>query len=213
MSNSTTIIKFCIVLVERLIGTVSNIFCTEANNFKRPDRLGCFYPCYTSKFNHPLPGKQSGVVLVVGLIMLLLLTLIGVTGSQTTGLEEKMTGNKKNYNIAFQAAESALRAGEAATATIVAANYYTGSTQPYDWANAKVSPYHGGTLVGVQVANAPKYIIEMIGTTNTVTSSGGSLEAGTAASASGTANWYRITAQGKGTDANAVVTLQSIYKR
>ena len=115
--------------------------------------------------------------------------------------------------MAFQAAESALRAGEAATATVVAANYYTGSTLPYDWASAKVTPYHGGTLAGEPSANAPKFVIEMIGTTNIATGTGGSLEAGTASGATGTANWYRITAQGRGGDANAVVTLQSIYKR
>jgi len=55
---------------------------------------------------------QSGAVLVIGLIMLLLLTLIGVTGSQVTGLEEKMSGNIRDRNIAFQAAESALRDAE-----------------------------------------------------------------------------------------------------
>ncbi|MCF6251350.1 MAG: PilX N-terminal domain-containing pilus assembly protein [Methylococcaceae bacterium] len=56
--------------------------------------------------------KQAGVVLVVSLIMLLLLTLIGVSGMQSTGLEEKMAGNKRNRNLAFQAAEAALRHAE-----------------------------------------------------------------------------------------------------
>ena len=55
---------------------------------------------------------QSGVVLVISLIMLLLLTLIGVTAMQTTSLEEKMSGNLRDKNLAFQAAESALRAAE-----------------------------------------------------------------------------------------------------
>ncbi len=52
--------------------------------------------------------KQSGVVLVISMIMLLLLTLIGVTGTQVTTLEEKMAGNARDQNLAFQAAESAL---------------------------------------------------------------------------------------------------------
>ena len=56
---------------------------------------------------------QNGAVLFVSLIMLILLTLIGVTGSQVTGLEEKMAGNNRDQNIAFQSAEAALRAGEA----------------------------------------------------------------------------------------------------
>jgi len=56
--------------------------------------------------------KQSGVVLVISLIMLLLLTIIGVTAMQVTGLEEKMAGNNKDKNVAFQAAEAALRDSE-----------------------------------------------------------------------------------------------------
>ncbi|MDQ7091093.1 MAG: PilX N-terminal domain-containing pilus assembly protein [Methylococcales bacterium] len=56
--------------------------------------------------------NQSGVVLVVSLIMLVLLSLIGITGTQVTGLEEKMANNNRDKNLAFQAAEAALRAGE-----------------------------------------------------------------------------------------------------
>jgi Tfp pilus assembly protein PilX len=55
---------------------------------------------------------QAGVVLVISLIMLLALTLIGVTSSNVTGLEEKMAANSKDVNLAFQAAEAALRAAE-----------------------------------------------------------------------------------------------------
>ncbi|WP_411728113.1 PilX N-terminal domain-containing pilus assembly protein [Methyloglobulus sp.] len=57
--------------------------------------------------------QQSGAVLAIGLFMLLLLTLIGITGSQVTTLEEKMAGNSRDQNVAFQSAEGALRAGEA----------------------------------------------------------------------------------------------------
>ncbi|MCI0655298.1 MAG: PilX N-terminal domain-containing pilus assembly protein [Methylococcaceae bacterium] len=44
--------------------------------------------------------------------MLLVLTLIGVSGMQTTIMEEKMSGNSRDYNLAFQAAEVALRNAE-----------------------------------------------------------------------------------------------------
>lgn len=62
--------------------------------------------------------NQSGVVLIVSLIMLLLLTIIGVAGVQSTSLEEKMAGNKRDRNLAFQSAEAALRAGEARIETL-----------------------------------------------------------------------------------------------
>jgi type IV pilus assembly protein PilX len=57
-------------------------------------------------------NHQSGAVLVISLIMLLLLTLIGISSIQTTSLEEKMAGNLRDRNIAFQAAESAIRDAE-----------------------------------------------------------------------------------------------------
>ncbi len=59
---------------------------------------------------------QSGVVLAISLIMLVLLTLIGLSAMQTTTLQEKMSGNMLDKNIAFQAAESALKAAEASLA-------------------------------------------------------------------------------------------------
>ncbi len=56
--------------------------------------------------------RQSGVVLIISLIMLLALTMIGITSSSVTGLEEKMVANSKDVNLAFQAAEATLRAAE-----------------------------------------------------------------------------------------------------
>ncbi|HKK14559.1 MAG TPA: PilX N-terminal domain-containing pilus assembly protein [Gammaproteobacteria bacterium] len=51
-------------------------------------------------------------MLVVSLLILLVLTIIGVTAMSTTNLEEKMAGNMRTKNLTFQAAESGLRAGE-----------------------------------------------------------------------------------------------------
>ena len=58
-------------------------------------------------------NNQSGVVLIISLILLLAITLIGVTGSNVTSLEERMSANSKDTNLAFQAAEAALRDAEA----------------------------------------------------------------------------------------------------
>jgi type IV pilus assembly protein PilX len=157
---------------------------------------------------YSLLKHQCGVVLPISMIMLLLLTLIGITGSQVTGLEEKMAGNSRDYNLAFQAAEAALRAGEAATAGTPV--LYTGA-QPVDWSNDAVTTYSGGTLT--DVSEAPIYVIESLpGTTGTQTGAGGSLEAGTPPDST-SISWYRITARGTGGSTNAVVVLQSTYKR
>jgi Tfp pilus assembly protein PilX len=55
--------------------------------------------------------SQSGVTLIISLVLLLLLTLIAVSSMKTTGLQEKMAGNDRDRNLAFQAAEAALGAG------------------------------------------------------------------------------------------------------
>jgi type IV pilus assembly protein PilX len=56
------------------------------------------------------PKTQSGAALVVGLIVLLIMTLLGVAsmGSMTTEL--KMAANVQNQNTAFQAATAAIEA-------------------------------------------------------------------------------------------------------
>jgi type IV pilus assembly protein PilX len=57
--------------------------------------------------------RNQGAVLPIGLIFLMLLTLLGISNVRVTSLEEKMSGNSKDQNLAFQYAEMALRAGEA----------------------------------------------------------------------------------------------------
>ncbi len=55
-------------------------------------------------FNH----KQQGVVLVVGLLMLLVITMVGVTAMSGTTSNERMTANHQFQTLSFQAAESAI---------------------------------------------------------------------------------------------------------
>lgn len=61
--------------------------------------------------------NQRGVTLVVSLIFLLLLTILGITAMNTSTLQEKMSGNLRDQDMALQAAESALRGGETALRT------------------------------------------------------------------------------------------------
>jgi len=165
--------------------------------------------------------NQTGVVLVVSLVMLLLLTLIGLTGMQTTSLEEKMAGNIRNQNLAFQAAESALRAGEAVLtqATLPSFNntngmYAEGSaasifddlTGTSVWAAATTVTYSTGTLANT--AEDPEYIIQKMPSVG-----GGGSGSSLDATSFTTSEYFRVTAMGKGGDTTAVAVVQSIYKR
>ena len=55
---------------------------------------------------------QSGATLVIGLMLLLVMTLIGVTSMKTTSLQEKMAGSLRNNILAQGGVESALRHAE-----------------------------------------------------------------------------------------------------
>lgn len=56
--------------------------------------------------------RQNGMTLVVSLVILVAMTLLGVTSMQSTRTEIAMAGNLREANITFNAAEVGLRAGE-----------------------------------------------------------------------------------------------------
>ena len=53
--------------------------------------------------------KQKGVTLFTALIFLVMLSLLGVNVAQMSGMEERMSGNSRSRDLAFQAAEAALK--------------------------------------------------------------------------------------------------------
>lgn len=57
--------------------------------------------------------QQRGAALVIVLLLLLVMTLLGLASLRATLLEERMTGALFDRSLAFQAAEAALREGEA----------------------------------------------------------------------------------------------------
>ena len=179
-------------------------------------QLTGLYPIRTPRKN------QSGAILIVSLIMLLLITIIGVTGSQVTGLEEKMAGNMRDQNSAFQSAEAGLRAGEATTAnslefSCVGSNgYFDRSTAtacataaPY-WQTFNWSDTNRTVTFISNTINYAYYIEKLDPTIETNTG----LEAGGFITETASApTWYRITARGISTSSNAVAYLQSTFIR
>jgi type IV pilus assembly protein PilX len=63
--------------------------------------------------SRPSAQRQQGTVLLVALMFLIVLTLLGLSAMNATTLEEKMAGSSRDYNVALQAAEAALRDAEA----------------------------------------------------------------------------------------------------
>jgi len=156
------------------------------------------------------------------MIMLLLLTLLAVSSMKTTIMEEKVTGNYKDKNMAFQSAEAALRAGEDYLRNIVTLPVFTGANGLYQPTTSGASRWNmvdwsvSGQVVTYAldddpeklngVADQPNYIIEEL---LPVIDPDDSLETGVALEN----KFYRITAQAVGGSSTAVVMLQSVFKR
>ncbi|RJG03968.1 pilus assembly PilX family protein [Noviherbaspirillum sedimenti] len=159
--------------------------------------------------------RQRGAALITGLIIMVILTLLAVASMRTTIMEEKMAGNARDIDIAFQSAEAAIRAGEdvlngatlpafstsgAHLTAAVRNDEYWLST--HNWGTSSIA--YSGTLEGT--SGNPRYVIEEMAA---VPESGGSLKMG----AIEEKGIYRITVRGAGASPNAKVYLQSTYRR
>ena len=69
--------------------------------------------------------KQSGVTLLVGLMLLVMLTMIGIIGYRNTTMSERMVGNTQDRNISFQSAESSAKEA----LTVIDAGSFAAGTQ------------------------------------------------------------------------------------
>jgi type IV pilus assembly protein PilX len=65
------------------------------------------------------PSRQHGVSLIVALVMLIVLTLIGVSSMNTAIVELKMAGSAQQQSIALNRANELLRVGEDRVVEIV----------------------------------------------------------------------------------------------
>ena len=169
----------------------------------------------------PMPPSQRGAILLVTMVILVLVTLLGVTAMKTSVLQEKMAGGNADKGLAFQAAEMALRdaeshittglssassfAAECSQGLCLAPEDGTQAADSVDWDSDAVLSYGDGTGaadVG-NVATQPKYIIEML--PRMPAPPGESLSV----KSKGTA--YRITAVGYGRQAGTRVMLQTTF--
>ncbi|MDP5208468.1 pilus assembly protein [Microbulbifer sp. 2205BS26-8] len=176
----------------------------------------------TSTFSmlHP----QRGATLLVGLVILLLMTFIGLAAMRGSGMQELMAGNMRDRQLAFQAAEAALREAENRVLNTFNTMTFNGNTAgqvedmagatnsgfwlEYTWEGASIST----NLKPQGVAKRPVYVIERV-TTQLVNSgadgSGVDQESRNKIPSTPT---YRITSRGVGGTENAVVILQSTFR-
>ena len=165
----------------------------------------------------PGRSRQCGTVLTTSLIILVALTILGLAAMQTTSVEERMAGNLGDQNLAFQATETGLRAGEDFLRIMSPSQIFDASSPgliPPIANSGAASAFQGfwtgggyrtasTTIAGA--AEQPRYVIEELPYTPAPTGSiifGATLDSGP----------YRITARGVGSTASAVTHLQTTFR-
>jgi len=171
-------------------------------------------------------NRQRGVALFISLVLLLVLTIAGVSAVQTTSLEERMARNTHDSLLAFQSAESALREAEGWIIANVnsTAQFSDGGTNglwtsaPYDEADQRWEEdiWADGNAQSIAVASAvdgvsaqPRFIVEWVATVQR--DENPNLLGSSYSAVFDRIEIFRITSRGVGATPNARVMLQGTF--
>lgn len=166
--------------------------------------------------------RQRGAALVIALIMLLVMTVLGLTAMQVTRMEERMAGNSRDVNLAFQGAEAGLRDSEARIAAMTTrplpcssapCQVWVGGQWPSDlrdelvaWWTTNGTEYGvAGTREVTEVTRDPIVVTESLGFVRDSLSIGHGPPEGR--------DFYKITANSSGASNTATAVLESTYTR
>jgi type IV pilus assembly protein PilX len=154
-----------------------------------------------------------GSSLLVAMMFMIIMAMLGIAIANVSILEERMAGNTRDRDLAFQAAEAALRAaeaglqnaairGSATTITVTNGNSSTywescfaGTAAPCATASRHSPTTPLPTSGNGAVVGQPEYILQRV-----------TFPAPTAPT-----EVYRVTARGRGGTASSVVILQAEY--
>lgn len=160
------------------------------------------------------PRREDGAAMVIALVMLLVLTLLATASARMTLLEERITGNTQDRNVAFQAAEAGLRAGEATLQVNVLPPFDGNAEGLFEAAAPGADPVwesvdwtdEDDVLVRDDVSDTPvSFVVEELPPVQAV-----SLQFPPQVDEE---VYFRVTSRGVGVGGNATVTLQSTFKR
>ncbi|MBV2235441.1 MAG: hypothetical protein KUL75_07830 [Sterolibacterium sp.] len=127
--------------------------------------------------------RQRGVALIMALIMLIVVTLVALSGMRNTSLQEKLAGNLYDRAIALQTADAALAAaetwilenerstllssGKIEDCTLSSANCLTIPANTFQangngWTSVTLENFNDG----VKADSSPQYYIQFLGLKN-----------------------------------------------
>jgi type IV pilus assembly protein PilX len=176
--------------------------------------------------------QQRGAVLIVSMLLLLVMTVLALGASQTTRLQERMSANMRDRDLAFESSEAGLRSGERIidSLTVAPTPCTSGRCQIYDrnilptnlafqtqtWWTAQSWLYTTDESFSITAVNAikgggmagadPQFVVEEI---EEVADSLSVPPAGPPPSRI----YYRVTSAAQGGTAQAQVVLQSTFAR
>lgn len=157
---------------------------------------------------------QKGAALVIGLVLLISLTILGIGALSTTSLEQRMAGNMGDLNLAFNSAETA---GQLYTNYIMTRSdfprnrnlpeaWWNNNAFDADWWGSDLNTItHGAPLP--EVYSQPRIVVEdvdlFVRDSDVI---------GHAYTASGTEH-IRLTTRGTGYSRNTQVIIQQIIAK
>jgi type IV pilus assembly protein PilX len=165
-------------------------------------------------------SAQTGMVLIVSLLILITLTILGLTAMQSSRTEMSMAGNQRELGITFNATEAGLRSAQTYIDNSISTTIYNDPSQglydrldldpdyrdPSAWDDSQTA------AIGLpNVVEQPKFIIQYLGerSQNEVASVNiggyGSSQPGI------TVSNFRITARAVGQTGRATRQLQAYY--
>jgi len=173
---------------------------------------------------------QQGAVLVTSMIILLILTMLALSSVQNTSLQELMSRNERDSDLAFHSAETGLKEAEVFLSTLTTLagfqvanqNGFYDSAPPntaidfstFDWlvAGNNARSFILVVTVDARTPVAGRYVIEHV---KTVVSDEDKLNIDNIGQDTGTGRtqMFRTTSIGLGGSGTAQVILQSTYGR
>jgi len=168
--------------------------------------------------------RQNGATLVIAMLMLLVLTVLGLATMNMTRLEERMAGNSRDVNLAFQGAEAGLRDAEerirawneftvpasctSAPCAVWQQNYLAVDLrdQPITWWTTNATEYGvAGTQEITEVTRDPMVVVEDLDfvADSAALTPGYSHQTGR--------SFYRVSANSAGASDTAEVVLESTF--
>jgi len=171
--------------------------------------------------SNPSSQAQRGAVLVIAMLILMMMTSLAVAMFRSFGLQERIAGNTREKQHAFQAAQSALQYAEwwltqnnATTGTACAGNLAAttvcSNAQTMATFTAGVWAF-GSTYTPINVNGVAPMTISTVGGLGTYFAAPRIYINYMGLGPTGQSRVYQVTAFGNGGDANSTAVVQSTY--